>query len=132
MVARIQIATAVLVRNGLVLLAHRHPMRQAYPNTWSFPGGHVEPGEQPHEAAARECLEEIAVHIHNPQPIEMKVSNRTVDMHAFLVTHWTGEPTNIAPEEHDTLHWFHPNELADIQLAHPECLASIQNAVQCV
>jgi 8-oxo-dGTP diphosphatase len=130
MVAPIPIATAALVRDGLVLLAHRHPMRQAYPDRWGLVGGHVEPGELPHQAVSRECLEELGVHVHDPLPIPMTVSDPALDMHGFLVTRWDGEPVIAAPEEHDDLRWFRPSDLADLKLAHPESLSSILSAVQ--
>lgn len=60
----------------------------------------------------------------------MTVSDLTLDLHAFLVTRWTGEPVNAAPEEHDDLRWFRPSELADVKLAHPASLASILSAIQ--
>ncbi|TWP37242.1 NUDIX domain-containing protein [Leekyejoonella antrihumi] len=127
---QISIAAAVLVRNGLVLMVHRHPMRQACPDRWGLPGGHVEPSELPHEAVSRECLEEIGVHVHDPRPIPMVVADTDVDMTAFLVTRWTGEPVNAAPEEHDDLRWFSPGELALLKLAHPETLPNMLSAMQ--
>ncbi|MET9314719.1 NUDIX domain-containing protein [Kribbella sp. NPDC003505] len=130
MVARIQIATAVLVREGLVLLAHRTPLREAYPDCWGFVGGHVEPGESPDQAVRRECLEEVGVQIHDPLPIPMTVDNPALDMRGFLVTRWEGEPVIAEPEEHDDLRWFRPGVLADLNLAHPENLLNILNAVQ--
>ena len=131
MVAQIPISVAVLVRDGLVLLAHRHPARRWYPDSWSFSaGGHVEAGELPHQAVSRECLEELGVHVHNPQPIPMTISDPTLDMHAFLVTRWEGEPVNAAPEEHDDLRWFRPSELADLKMADPASLSSILSAVE--
>lgn len=130
MVARIQIATAVLVREGLVLLAHRTPLREAYPDCWGFVGGHVEPGESPDQAVRRECLEEVGVQIHDPLPIPMTVDNPALDMRGFLVTRWEGEPVIAEPEEHDDLRWFRPSVLADLNLAHPENLPNILNAVQ--
>ncbi|MGW5187934.1 NUDIX domain-containing protein [Kribbella sp. NPDC004138] len=130
MVARIQIATAVLVRDGLVLLAHRHPLRQAYPDCWGFVGGHVEPGESPDQAVRRECLEEVGVEIHDPLPIPLTVHDPVLDMRGFLVTHWHGEPVIAEPGEHDDLRWFRPSDLADLKLAHPESLPNILSAVQ--
>lgn len=88
MVARTPLAVAALVRDGRVLLAHRHPSRQWYPNCWDLVGGHVEPDEQPEQAVVRECLEELGVHVHNPQPVPMPFSDPTLNMHAFLITHW--------------------------------------------
>lgn len=126
----ITIAVAALVRDGLVLLVHRHPSRRAYPDCWDLVGGHVEPGEQPHQAIARECLEELGVHVHAPLPIPMTISDPNLNLHAFLVTRWEAEPVNAAPEEHDDLRWFRPDELANLKLAHPASLSSIRGAIQ--
>ena len=128
--SRISIATAVLVRDGLVLMVHRHPARQAYPDRWALPGGHVEPGELPHEAVSRECLEEVGVQVQHPRSIPMVVADPDLDTTAFLVTRWAGEPVNAAPEEHDNLGWFSPGGLTELKLAHPESLPSIVRAVQ--
>jgi 8-oxo-dGTP pyrophosphatase MutT (NUDIX family) len=130
MAARIQIAVAALVRDGQVLLVHRHPSRPAYPDCWDLVGGHVEPGESPHEAVRRECLEELGVHVHDPRPFPMAVSDPALEMHAFLVTRWDGEPVNAAPDEHDDLQWFRPEDLAPLTMANPAGLSSILGAVQ--
>ncbi|GAA2153937.1 hypothetical protein GCM10009844_39070 [Nocardioides koreensis] len=60
----------------------------------------------------------------------MTVSDPTLDMHAFLVTRWEGEPVNAAPEEHDDLRWFRPSDLADLKMANPAGLSSILSAVR--
>ena len=130
MAAQIPISVAVLVRDGLVLLVHRHPSRRWYPDCWDLVGGHVEAGELPHQTVGRECLEELGVHVHDPVPILMRVSDPTLDMHAFLVTRWDGEPVNAAPEEHDDLRWLRPSDLADLKMAHPASLSSLLSAVQ--
>ncbi len=130
MVAPLSIAVAALVRDGLVLLVHRHPSRRWYPDCWDLVGGHVESDELPHQAVSRKCLEELGVHVHDPLPIPMTVSDPTLDMHAFLVTRWEGEPVNAAPDEHDDLRWFRPRDLADLKLAHAASLSSIVSAVQ--
>ncbi|MGP3710009.1 NUDIX domain-containing protein [Brucella sp. RRSP16] len=39
------IVNAVLPGSQGILLGRRSPDRRAYPNRWSFPGGHVEAGE---------------------------------------------------------------------------------------
>lgn len=128
--AQIPISVAALVRDGLVLLVHRHPSRRWYPDCWDLVGGHVESGELPHQAVRRECLEELGVHVHDPLPIPMTVSDPTLEMHAFLVTCWEGEPVNAAIEEHNDLRWFRPSDLADLKMAHPAGVSSILNAVQ--
>ena len=130
MVAQIPISVAALVRDGLVLLVHRNPSRRWYPDCWDLVGGHVESGEFPHQAISRECLEELGVHVYDPLPIPMTVSNHELDKLAFLVTRWEGEPFNAEPEEHDDLRWFHPSEIARLKMADPANLSSILNAVQ--
>ena len=130
MPSQTRLSVAALVRDGLVLLAHRHPSRRRYPDCWDLVGGHVEPNELPHQAVTRECLEELGVHVHDPKPIPMTVSDPTLAMHAFLATRWEGEPVNAAPEEHDDLRWFRPGELADLTMAHPASLSSILSAIQ--
>ncbi|MEU9183341.1 NUDIX domain-containing protein [Streptomyces sp. NPDC048484] len=52
-------ALAVVVEAGRVLLARRAVAEGSL--SWAFPGGKVEPGEQPEQAAAREALEETGV-----------------------------------------------------------------------
>jgi 8-oxo-dGTP diphosphatase len=109
MVAQIPISVAALVRDGLVLLVHRHPSRRWYPDCWDLVGGHIESGELPHQAVSRECLEELGVHVQDPLPIPMTISDPTLDMHAFLVTRWEGEPVNAAS-------WTAEVDLSDVVL----------------
>lgn len=129
MVARILIAVAALVRDGQVLLVHRHPSRKWYPDCWDLVGGHVETDESPHQAVIRECLEELDVRVHDPMPIPMTFNDATLDVHAFLVTRWDGEPANTAPDEHDDLRWISPTQLAGLKLADPASLSSILSAL---
>lgn len=126
---RIRIAVAALVRDDLVLLVHRHPARRWYPDCWDLVGGHVEAGESPRQAVTRECLEELGVAVNDPQPMPLAVSDVTLDMHAFVVRRWAGEPRNAAPDEHDDLRWFPLSALTDLKVAHAAIPSSIRSAV---
>jgi 8-oxo-dGTP diphosphatase len=49
------------IDEGRILLCHRSPERQWYPDVWDLPLGHVEPGENPGDALKRELHEELGV-----------------------------------------------------------------------
>ncbi len=60
--APVEIAVAVVERDGEFLIGLRPP-GAALAAMWEFPGGKIEPGETPAEAAARECREETGISV---------------------------------------------------------------------
>jgi 8-oxo-dGTP diphosphatase len=56
--ARKLVVAALIRRDGRVLVSRRRP-DQSMPLLWEFPGGKVEPGEDPRQALAREVREEL-------------------------------------------------------------------------
>lgn len=127
---KVHIAAAALVRDGRVLLGHRHPQRQWHPNCWDVIGGHVEAGETAEQAVRRECREKLGVEIEVAAPIDIKFSDPNLTMTAFVVTRWRGEPTNAAPDEHDDLGWFTPEQIAGLTLADPGTRFALQEAAR--
>ena len=60
MSAPVEVVAAVITRDGKILIGQRkrggrHPLK------WEFPGGKVEPGEDPRAALARELREELNI-----------------------------------------------------------------------
>jgi 8-oxo-dGTP diphosphatase len=127
---RVHIAAAAFVREGRVLLGHRHPQRRWYPDCWDVIGGHVEAGETAEQAVRRECREELGVEIEELVPIDIGCGVPNLTMTAFVVTRWRGEPMNAAPEEHDDLRWFSPEEIVDLTLADPGTRAALQDVAR--
>ncbi|MFC4241799.1 NUDIX domain-containing protein [Gryllotalpicola reticulitermitis] len=130
-IARDEVAVAVIVRDGKVFLGHRHPRRRWYPNCWDLIGGHIEQGDTAAQAIVRECREELSIVIHDARPIENPVELPTVNLHTFLVSSWDGDLINSAPDEHDALAWFTPDQVSGLRLADhsysvwlPEVIAS--------
>ena len=63
----IELACTFLVdRTGALLLQLRDDRAPFYPNVWGLPGGAVEPGETPVQAAERELLEETGLRPDGP------------------------------------------------------------------
>lgn len=56
----IKVSVGVLLRQGKVLIGKRR-RGSRYEGMWEFPGGKIEPGEQPHHALVRELREELCI-----------------------------------------------------------------------
>lgn len=107
---RRDIVNAVLLRDNQVLLAKRSLRRKAYPGLWSFPGGHVEPGETFEQALLREAGEEVGI-----VPVVYAICSHITEPHAahtlpptyhlYAVTHWEGGEPRIMDDEHSELRW---------------------------
>ena len=101
-----EVVAAVLARGDSVLLCHRGPGRW-YPNAWDLPGGHIDVGESASVALRRELQEELGIETADltPQPA-LRLATDAYDLRVWLITEWSGEPRNMAADEHDAIAWF--------------------------
>jgi 8-oxo-dGTP diphosphatase len=101
----VDVAAAVVFRpDGSFLLARR-PSGKVYAGYWEFPGGKVEPGEEPAHALARELHEELGIEVDLAYPWitrEHAYPHAAVRLHFFRVARWHGEPHG---REDQTLSW---------------------------
>ena len=115
-----RVVVAELRRRDEVLLCHRSPDRQWYPNVWDFPGGHLEDGEQAKQALRREVLEEIGVDIGavgGPPLLELSDPVTGIDLSLWLVEEWSGHVGNLQLEEHDEIGWFRSADVRNLTFA---------------
>ena len=74
-----------------------------------IPGGEIEKGELPNQAAFREVFEEHGVVVKKMVYLdtfeEVTLNNQLVKIHAFLITDFAGEPKQLEPEK-SLLYWF--------------------------
>jgi len=130
----VDVAVGVLrAPDGRVLLAERQADKDAA-GFWELPGGQVDPGESPAQAASRELLEEVGVRALELAPwrvYEHDFPAKRVRLHWFHVRRWSGEPHG---REGQRVTWVDParptvgpllasNELAFETLALPELVA---------
>jgi 8-oxo-dGTP diphosphatase len=54
------VAALILNQEGKILVCQR-TRHQVMPMKWEFPGGKIEPGEQPRDALHRELEEELGI-----------------------------------------------------------------------
>ena len=84
---------------GRVLMQHRDANANVSPNQWGLPGGKIEPGETPDEAARREVLEETGLTVPKVEHLwsgtRPSVSNPDgqVELHVFCA------PTDASQED---------------------------------
>lgn len=92
-----QVVAALIVRADKILICQRTPY-QPMPLKWEFPGGKVEPEEQPRDALLRELDEELGIRA----TIGLKVTTirhiyangTAVELHFYVVRDYSGEIQN--------------------------------------
>ena len=106
------VACALVDPDGRVLIAQR-PQGKALAGLWEFPGGKVEPGEQPEVALIRELQEELGIDVTQACLAPMTFASHAYEdfhllMPLFACRKWEGTPQ---PKEGQTLAWVRPTEL---------------------
>lgn len=97
-----QVVAAIIVRDDSVLICQRKA-GQHYAGKWEFPGGKVEPSEEPKAALKRELQEELAITATIGEEIaryEYTYPGRSlIELIFYKVTDFEGEPRNLIFEQ---------------------------------
>ena len=111
--AGLDVVAAFMIREGKILICQRKPGGR-HPLKWEFPGGKVEPGEDPRAALARELREELGVEA--TIGAEMDVYDVSYPdgfrarLRFYRVTRFEGEPRNL---DFAQMVWELPEKLPD-------------------
>ena len=104
------IAIAVVLHNGRFLIGQR-PAGVPLAGLWEFPGGKIQPGETPEQAAVRECLEEtdLAVTALSRYPEHVQQYDHG-QVHLYFIACQPSESIPAAPKP--PFRWVRREELA--------------------
>jgi 8-oxo-dGTP diphosphatase len=109
-----RVVAAVVQRDDKYLICQRAQQKR-HGGLWEFPGGKLEAGETPFEAARRELTEELAVRAVSVGPKLFSVADPGSEfVIEFVPTEIEGEPQCL---EHLDLKWMSIKELVSVPLA---------------
>ena len=100
-------AAVMAYKNGKLLLLKRGEGAPWNPGKWDFPGGGINEGETPKEAAAREALEEVSKEARTLRELTV-IDVEGEDVHFFVTDFFFGNgPIGAlaAGPEHDEFKW---------------------------
>ena len=103
-------AGAITDPHGRILVTRRHDhVHQG--GLWEFPGGKLEPGEDPERGLARELAEELGISVRESQPL-IRIHHDYGDRHILLdvrrVSRYAGDPQGL---EGQPLAWLRPESM---------------------
>lgn len=119
----VEVVSAIIVREGRILLAQRMPPRD-FAFTFECPGGKVEDGESHHTALRRELREELGIEL-GPiantsswvgefRNIVTRPDRAGVTVYMYFVESFTGD---VVPKEGQGFGWFTAPEMANLHHA---------------
>ncbi len=109
----IPVAVAIVRHGGRILVTQR-PGGTHLEGTWEFPGGKMEVGEEPAQAAVRECKEECGLEVQVEEAPWRVVSHRypekLVQLHFLFATCADPTVTHLQVVDH---RWLNLDELRE-------------------
>ncbi len=111
-----RVAVAVVVGPGGRVLVDRRPYGGLLGGLWEFPGGKIEPGEAPAEAALRELREELGASARAERTlpaVDHAYSHFTVTLHPVVCRF---EAMDARAGDGREWKWVEPAELADLPM----------------
>lgn len=123
---RIEAAVVLIVREESALVLRRRPDDRSFAHQWCLPGGRLEPGEAPHDAAVREIAEEtgLAIRIERALgPREITIAERRLVFHIHRFVASASEEAIVLSDEHVAARWITRDEARRAEALLPSGLA---------
>ncbi len=121
-----KVAAAVLIeQDGRVLLVRR--VNEPFRGLWTLPAGFVNGGEDPAEAAARECLEETGLNVHITRVLDI-ISGREHKRGADFVIVYLADVVSgelVPADDADAAEWFARDDLPPLAFKATQKILSI-------
>lgn len=108
----VQVTAAIIVNDGNILIAQRHPSDRLS-GMWEFPGGKIEAGETPRQCLKRELWEELEMDADIGIFLGSSVyhyDHISIELMAYRAF-WKGSPIRLI--SHQACRWISPGQLAD-------------------
>jgi 8-oxo-dGTP diphosphatase len=107
-----KVAAAVLLeQDGRVLLVRR--VNEPFRGMWTLPAGFVDAGEDPAQAAERECLEETSLSVHATRVVDI-IAGREHPRGADFIIVYSAQLVSGVPQagdDADQIGWFEHSNL---------------------
>lgn len=108
----VQVTAAIIVCDGSILIAQRHP-RDRLAGLWEFPGGKIEAGETPQQCLKRELWEELEMEAVIGYYLGTSIyhyDHISIELMAYRA-YWNGVSFRLM--SHQSCQWVRPDQLAD-------------------
>ena len=110
----------IILKGGKILLGKRKKDR-LYPDIWDIFGGHVEDNETLEETLKRELAEEVGIEVDKYEFLDRyqdKEPTFGFDYvhNIFIVNSFSGTPSNLNENEHESIGWFSKTEIKDLKM----------------
>lgn len=106
------ISTAIITRDDRVLMIRRREREGKL--LWAFPGGGIEAGETPEQAAVRETAEEVDLEVKAIKPLGDRVHPQTGRHMSYVACEVVGGEARVADEEElAEVAWIRLEEIPD-------------------
>ncbi|HDM76126.1 MAG TPA: (deoxy)nucleoside triphosphate pyrophosphohydrolase [Deltaproteobacteria bacterium] len=117
-----KLVTAALICSNNKILITQRPPDKLFPLQWEFPGGKVEPSEDPEDCLIRELKEELDVDIEVVDPF-ITVNHRYPEFYISLMTFWCKiKGGKIRLLEHSDYKWVELEELTSYDFVEADAI----------